>query len=63
MAYDVSGYVNGDWEGYLQAYFRQNPDVIQNEQTQRRIQNFYTYYEEYLSESVLYLQDTQKMRK
>lgn len=63
VAYDVSGYVNGDWEGYLQAYFRQNPDVIQNEQTQRRIQNFYTYYEEYLSESVLYLQDTQKMRK
>lgn len=59
-AYDVSDYVYGDWESYLQAFFRQNPDVVQNAQTLERIQNFYTYYQDHLQESVLYLQDAQQ---
>lgn len=62
-AYDVSDYVYGDVESYLRAYFRQNPDVAQNEQTRQRIQSFYTYYAEHLSESVLYLREAQEMRK
>lgn len=60
VAYDVSDYVYGDWESYLQAFFRQNPDVVQNAQTLERIQNFYTYYQDHLQESVLYLQDAQQ---
>lgn len=60
VAYDVSGYVYGDWEDYLQTFFRQNPDVAQNAQTMGRIQNFYTYYEDHLQESVLYLRDAQQ---
>lgn len=59
-AYDVSDYVYGDGESYLQAFFRQNPDVAQNAQTLGRIQNFYTYYQDHLQESVLYLQDAQQ---
>lgn len=60
VAYDVSDYVYGDWESYLQAFFRQNPDVVQNAQTLRRIQNFYTYYQDHLQESIQYLQDVQQ---
>ena len=60
VAYDVSDYVYGDWESYLQAFFRQNPDVVQNAQTLERIQNFYTYYQDHLQESVLYLRDAQQ---
>ncbi len=59
-AYDVSDYVYGDGESYLQAFFRQNPDVAQNAQTLERIQNFYTYYQDHLQESVLYLRDAQQ---
>lgn len=58
-AYEVSSYVYGDLEPYLQAFFRQNPDVVQNEQTQRRIQKVYAYYQEHLSESILYLEEKQ----
>ena len=59
-AYDVSDYVYGDGESYLQAFFRQNPDVAQNAQTLGWIQNFYTYYQDHLQESVRYLQDAQQ---
>lgn len=59
-AYDVSDYVYGDLESYLQVFFRQNPDIVQNEQMLQRIQKFYTYYQDHLQESVVYLQDAQQ---
>lgn len=58
-AYDVSSYIYGELEPYIEAFFRQNPDIAQNTQTQQRIQNFYAYYETHLSESVGYLRDAQ----